>query len=91
LNPSIIDAIQTAETILWKTIARPTSDGVEAAYKHIAEALRIIAAESAKPRCEAPTCENAIEDSGIGRPRRYCSDACRKRAFRASKEQRRQQ
>lgn len=89
MNQPIIDAIQSAEAILWRSMANPTSDSVEAAQRHLAEALRLIAERPSAPRCEASTCENGVSYSGIGRPRRFCSDACRKRAFRAGRQQQR--
>lgn len=89
MSQPIIDAIQSAEVLLWQALTNPTSDSVEAAHRHVAEALRLIAAETTKPRCEALSCENGVSYSGIGRPRRYCSDACRKREFRASRQRQR--
>lgn len=84
MNTSLIEAIRSAEIAAWKSLAKPTSEDMETVHRHIAEALRIAEGATAGPRCEALSCENAIEGSGMGRPRRFCSDRCRKRAYRAS-------
>lgn len=86
MNTSLIEALRSAEIAAWNSLAKPTGEDMETVHQHIAEALRIAEGATAGPRCEALSCENTIEDSGIGRPRRFCSDRCRKRAHRASRQ-----
>lgn len=38
--------------------------------------------------CAAPGCREPLERCGTGRPRRYCSDACRQHAYRNRERQR---
>lgn len=84
MNTSLIEALRSAETAAWESLANPTSGDMGTVHRHLAEALRIAEGATVGPRCEALSCENAIDGSGIGRPRRFCSDRCRKRAHRAS-------
>jgi hypothetical protein len=35
--------------------------------------------------CAGPQCQNEITPTGVGRPPLYCSDRCRKRAYRLRK------
>lgn len=36
-------------------------------------------------RCKAPACQNRVKQSATGRPKEYCSEACRHRARRQRK------
>lgn len=84
MNPELLVALRNAEAVAWKAIG-PASDSAENAHQAIASALRLAEGLSAGPRCEAPGCEVAIEYSGIGRHRRFCSDKCRKASHRATR------
>jgi hypothetical protein len=86
MNPALMTALRNAESVAWDAIAKPDSDRATAVHQAIAAALRIAEDQATGPRCEAPTCDNAIEYSGIGRHRRFCSDRCRKAAHRASRQ-----
>ncbi|MFD4952157.1 hypothetical protein [Streptomyces sp. NPDC058451] len=86
MNADLIAALRKAEDDAWHAIKSPDSDTAAAVHQAIAAALRIAETAAAGPRCEAPTCENAIEYSGVGRHRRFCSDRCRKAAHRASRQ-----
>lgn len=40
-----------------------------------------------EPQCAAPGCDNTITAAATGRPARFCSNACRKRAHRHQQPQ----
>jgi hypothetical protein len=85
MTTDLIVALRNAESLAWKAIENPSKDNAYDTHEAIAAALRIAETHAAGPRCEAPTCDTAIEHSGIGRYRRFCSDRCRKAAHRASR------
>lgn len=84
MTTDLMTALRDAESLAWGAIAKPDSDKATAVHQAIAAALRLAETQAAGPRCEALTCDNSIEYSGIGRHRRFCSDRCRKAAHRAS-------
>jgi hypothetical protein len=86
MTADLLVALRDAESLAWKAIDDPSKDKAYDAHEAIAAALRIAETHAAGPHCEAPTCENVIEYSGIGRYRRFCSDRCRKAAHRASRQ-----
>jgi hypothetical protein len=42
---------------------------------------------TAAPGCAAPGCTNPLPGPGLGRPARFCSQACRARAYRVRHRQ----
>lgn len=86
MHADLIATLRKAEDAAWHAINTPDSDTATAVHQAIAAALRIAETAAAGPRCEFPACGNAIEHSGVGRRRRFCSDRCRKAAHRASRQ-----
>lgn len=86
MTTDLMTALRDAESLAWSAMAKPDSDKATAVHQAIAAALRLAEAQTAGPRCEAPTCDSSIEYSGVGRYRRFCSDRCRKAAHRASRQ-----
>ncbi|MFE9765075.1 hypothetical protein ACFYPC_11165 [Streptomyces sp. NPDC005808] len=74
----LIRLLRVAEGALWKSgnLLREGAPEVLETQQEIARALR--AADSAE-KCQR--CGNALVQNGMGRPRRYCSDNCRKYAY----------
>jgi hypothetical protein len=86
MNHELLAALRQAESAAWEALNTPSRDTATEAHRLIAAAMRIAEAQASGPRCEAPTCDNAVEYSGIGRHRLYCSDRCRKAAHRAKQQ-----
>lgn len=84
LNSRLLAELRNAESATWAALANPTTDTLIEIHGLIGKALRIAEGQAFAPRCEAPSCTNAVEYGGVGRPRRYCCDRCRKRAHRAA-------
>lgn len=70
----LIALLRVAESALWQ--ASTASPDALAAQQQIARALRAIDAEDSCPHCGNP-----LAQRGAGRPKRYCSDNCRKAAY----------
>ena len=86
MNTSLLTALRNAEALAFNSLPRINSKEAKAVHHAIALALHIAERQAAGPHCEAPTCENPVEYSGIGRHRRFCSDRCRKAAHRARRQ-----
>lgn len=86
MTTDLLAALRNAESLAWDAMAKPDSDKASAVHQAIAAVLRIAEAQAAGPRCEAPTCDNALSYSGVGRHKRFCSGRCRKAAHRASRQ-----
>lgn len=85
MDTPILVALRDAESVAWEAVGSPTADSAERTHRAIAEVLRLAERLSAEPVCEAAGCSHVVEYSGVGRPRRFCSDRCRKAAHRASR------
>jgi hypothetical protein len=73
----LIRLLRVAEGILWKAgNLLPDTPEILATQQEIAVALRAV--DSAE-QCQR--CGNALAQAGTGRPKRYCSDNCRKYAY----------
>jgi hypothetical protein len=86
MTTDLMAALRDAESLTWGAITKPETDKANKVHQAIAAALRLAETQAAGLHCEAPTCDNSIEYSGIGRHRRFCSDRCRKAAHRASRQ-----
>lgn len=71
----LISLLRVAESALW-TAAR-VSPEAQSAQQQIHQALRAVDAADTCPQCGNP-----LAQPEIGRPKRYCGDACRKAAYR---------
>ncbi|MGC0375909.1 hypothetical protein [Streptomyces sp. SAI-229] len=81
----LISLLHDAEPILWEALEKGIS-GAEEAHQKVARALRVAAAETADGACVS--CGDALTQPSTGRPRMYCGEACKKRAYRAKRAQR---
>ncbi|MCX4576575.1 hypothetical protein OHB41_26055 [Streptomyces sp. NBC_01571] len=70
----LISLLRVAESTLWELVG--TNEDAARTHQEIASALRAVDAEGSCQRCGNP-----LANSGMGRPRRYCSDNCRKYAY----------
>lgn len=79
----LIALLRDAETVLWSAVGQQVS-GAEDVHQRIARALRAEASAAADGACV--TCGNALSQPEVGRPRRYCTDRCRKAAHRLRRD-----
>jgi hypothetical protein len=77
--------LREAEEVLFNALAKGVS-GAEETHRKVALALRSEAA--ATPDGVCVTCGEAITQPATGRPRMYCGEACKKRAYRSKRAQR---
>ncbi|OKK19958.1 hypothetical protein AMK09_15120 [Streptomyces sp. CB02488] len=87
MTTDLMTALRNAESLAWGAITKPDTDKANKVHQAIAAALRLAETQAAGPHCEAPTCDNSIEYSGIGRHRRFCSGRCRKASHRVSQRE----
>lgn len=81
----LISLLRDAESVLWESVGKGIS-GAEETHQRIALALRAEAIATAVGMCVS--CGNALTQPTTGRPRMYCGEACKKRAYRAKRVQR---
>jgi hypothetical protein len=81
----LLSLLAEAETLLWAAGSQGFKDG-EALRERIENALR--AEYASTPGGVCVTCGETLAQSSTGRPRMYCGEACKKRAYRAKSEQR---
>lgn len=81
----LISLLRDAESVLWGALGKNVS-GVEDLHQRIAIALQAEAAETPDGVCVS--CGDALAQPTTGRPRMYCGEACKKRAYRAKRVQR---
>lgn len=70
----LIALLRVAESALWDAAGK--APDVVDAHGQIARALARIDAEDSCPHCGNP-----LAQRGAGRPKRYCTDNCRKAAY----------
>lgn len=81
----LISLLREAESVLWETLGKGVSRAEET-HRRIAIALQAEAAKTPDGVCVS--CGNALTQPITGRPRVYCGEACKKRAYRAKRVQR---
>lgn len=75
--------LRDAESVLWASLGRGI-EGTEETHQRIAAALR--AEAMATPDGACASCGEALTQPPTGRPRKFCGEACKKRAYRASRQ-----
>jgi ferredoxin len=81
----LISLLRDAEAVLWDSVSKGVV-GAEETHQRIARALRADDAATADGACVS--CGNALTQPSTGRPRMYCGEACKKRAYRSKRVQR---
>jgi hypothetical protein len=79
----LLSLLREAETVLWDALGQNVS-GAEETHRRIAAALRAEAMATPDGACAA--CGSALTQPSTGRPRKYCGEACKKRAYRAGRQ-----
>ncbi|WP_327240185.1 hypothetical protein OG243_26620 [Streptomyces sp. NBC_01318] len=74
----LIRALRVTEAALWKAgnLLRDAAPDVLDAQQEVARILRAV---DSSEKCQRCGC--ALVQTGLGRPKRYCSDNCRKYAY----------
>ncbi|OCC07526.1 hypothetical protein A3Q37_06690 [Streptomyces sp. PTY087I2] len=81
----LISLLRDAESVLFDSLGKNIS-GAEELHQRLAAALRSEAAGTADGTCAS--CGNTLTQQSTGRPRVYCGEACKKRAYRSKRVQR---
>jgi hypothetical protein len=81
----LLSLLQEAESVLWAALGKDVIGAAET-HRKIALALRAESADSRDGACAS--CGEPLIQPVTGRPRMYCGEACKKRAYRARAGQR---
>lgn len=87
MSTDLMATLREAETVAWEAVWGDR-DAADKAHRLIIAALQLVEAAQHGQRCEASSCENVVEYSGVGRPARFCSRSCRDRAAYVARRQR---